>query len=85
MRALAEEMRMSSAEVYEVASFYAHFDIMRDGEQPPPKLTIRVCDSLSCMMAGAGTLKKKLEDGLNPAEVRVLRAPCMGRCHAAPA
>ena len=85
MRALAEEMRMSSAEVYEVASFYAHFDIMRDGEQPPPKLTIRVCDSLSCMMAGAGTLKKKLEDGLNPAEVRVLRAPCMGRCDAAPA
>ena len=85
MRALAEEMGMSSAEVYEVASFYAHFDIMRDGEQPPPKLTIRVCDSLSCMMAGAGTLKKKLEDGLNPAEVRVLRAPCMGRCNAAPA
>ena len=85
MRALAEEMGMSSAEVYEVASFYAHFDIMRDGEQPPPKLTIRVCDSLSCMMAGAGTLKKKLEDDLNPAEVRVLRAPCMGRCDAAPA
>ena len=64
MRALAEEMGMSSAEVYEVASFYAHFDIMRDGEQPPPKLTIRVCDSLSCMMAGAGTLKKKLENGM---------------------
>ena len=85
MRALAEEMGMSSAEVYEVASFYAHFDIMRDGEQPPPKLTIRVCDSLSCMMAGAGTLKKKLEDDLNPAEVRVLRAPCMGRCDTAPA
>ena len=85
MRALAEEMGISSAEVYEVASFYAHFDIMRDGEQPPPKLTIRVCDSLSCMMAGAGTLKKKLEDGLNPAEVRVLRAPCMGRCDTAPA
>ena len=85
MRALAEEMGMSSAEVYEVASFYAHFDIVRDGQQPPPKLTIRVCDSLSCMMAGAVTLKKKLEDGLNPAEVRVLRAPCMGRCDVAPA
>ena len=85
MRALAEEMGLSSAEVYEVASFYAHFDIVRDGQQPPPKLTIRVCDSLSCMMAGSDTLKKKLEDGLNPAEVRVLRAPCMGRCDAAPA
>ena len=85
MRALAEEMGISSAEVYEVASFYAHFDIVRDGQQPPPKLTIRVCDSLSCMMAGAVTLKKKLEDGLNPAEVRVLRAPCMGRCDVAPA
>ena len=85
MRALAEEMGMSSAEVYEVASFYAHFDIVRDGQQPPPELTIRVCDSLSCMMAGADTLKKKLEDGLNPSKVRVLRAPCMGRCDAAPA
>ena len=85
MRALAEEMGMSSAEVYEVASFYAHFDIVRDGQQPPPELTIRVCDSLSCMMAGADTLKKKLEDGLNPSEVRVLRAPCMGRCDVAPA
>ena len=85
MRALAEEMGVSSAEVYEVASFYAHFDIVRDGQQPPPELTIRVCDSLSCMMAGADTLKKKLEDGLNPSEVRVLRAPCMGRCDVAPA
>ena len=85
MRALAEEMGISSAEVYEVASFYAHFDIVRDGQQPPPELTIRVCDSLSCMMAGADTLKKKLEDGLNPSKVRVLRAPCMGRCDAAPA
>tara|TARA_X000000950_G_scaffold18936_1_gene20483 strand:+ start:1480 stop:3162 length:1683 start_codon:yes stop_codon:yes gene_type:complete len=85
MRALAEEMRMSSAEVYEVASFYAHFDIVRDDQLPPPKLTIRVCDSLSCMMAGADTLKKNLEDGLDPSEVRVLRAPCMGRCDTAPA
>ena len=85
MRALAEEMRMSSAEVYEVASFYAHFDIVRDGQLPPPKLTIRVCDSLSCMIAGADKLKKNLEDGLDPSEVRVLRAPCMGRCDTAPA
>jgi formate dehydrogenase len=85
MRALAEEMRMSSAEVYEVASFYAHFDIVRDDQQPPPKITIRVCDSLSCMMAGADELKKNLEDSLDPFDVRVLRAPCMGRCDTAPA
>ena len=85
MRALAEEMRISSAEVYEVASFYAHFDIVRDGQQPPPKITIRVCDSLSCMMAGADELKKKLEGSLDPCDVRVLRAPCMGRCDTAPA
>ena len=85
MRALAEEMRMSSAEVYEVASFYAHFDIVRDDQQPPPKTTIRVCDSLSCMMAGAEELKKNLENSLDPFDVRVLRAPCMGRCDTAPA
>ena len=85
MRALAEEMRISSAEVYEVASFYAHFDIVRDDQQPPPKVTIRVCDSLSCMMAGADELKKNLEDSLDPFDVRVLRAPCMGRCDTAPA
>ena len=85
MRALAEEMRISSAEVYEVASFYAHFDIVRDDQQPPPKITIRVCDSLSCMMAGADELKKNLEDSLDPFDVRVLRAPCMGRCDTAPA
>ena len=85
MRALAEEMRISSAEVYEVASFYAHFDIVRDDQQPPPKITLRVCDSLSCMMAGADELKKNLEDSLDPFDVRVLRAPCMGRCDTAPA
>ena len=53
MRALAEEMRLSQAEVYEVASFYAHFDLVKEGESPPPALTIRVCDSLSCELAGA--------------------------------
>ncbi|WP_424973977.1 NAD(P)H-dependent oxidoreductase subunit E [Dinoroseobacter sp. S124A] len=84
LRALAEEMRLSQAEVYEVASFYAHFDIVKEGETPPPALTIRVCDSLSCEMAGAQALKTALEDGLDPAEVRVLRAPCMGRCATAP-
>ncbi|WP_300059287.1 NAD(P)H-dependent oxidoreductase subunit E [uncultured Roseobacter sp.] len=84
LRALAEEMRMSMAEVYEVATFYAHFDVVKEGETPPPALTIRVCDSLSCELAGAQQLKTALEEGLDPAEVRVLRAPCMGRCDTAP-
>ena len=84
LRALAEEMRLSQAEVYEVATFYAHFDVVKEGETPPPALTIRVCDSLSCELAGAQALKAALEDGLDPAQVRVLRAPCMGRCDTAP-
>jgi formate dehydrogenase len=56
LRALAEEMRLSQAEVYEVATFYAHFDVVKEGEAPPPTLTIRVCDSLSCELAGAREL-----------------------------
>ena len=84
LRALAEEMRLSMAEVFEVATFYAHFDVVKEDEAPPPALTIRVCDSLSCEMAGAQQLKAALEDGLDPAKVRVLRAPCMGRCDTAP-
>ena len=84
LRALAEEMRLSMAEVYEVATFYAHFDVVKEGETPPPALTIRVCDSLSCELAGAQQLMSALQEGLNPEEVRVLRAPCMGRCDTAP-
>ncbi|MGJ8621469.1 MAG: NAD(P)H-dependent oxidoreductase subunit E [Yoonia sp.] len=84
LRALAEEMRLSQAEVYEVATFYAHFDVVKEGETPPPALTIRVCDSLSCELAGAQQLKAALEDGLDASQVRVLRAPCMGRCDTAP-
>ncbi|MEQ5868382.1 NAD(P)H-dependent oxidoreductase subunit E [Sagittula sp. NFXS13] len=84
LRALGEEMRLSMAEVYEVATFYAHFDVVKEGETPPPALTIRVCDSLSCEMAGAEQLQAALEDGMDPAQVRVLRAPCMGRCDTAP-
>ena len=84
IRALAEEMRLSQAEVYEVATFYAHFDVVKEGAPAPPALTIRVCDSLSCELAGAQPLKAALEEGLDPAEVRVLRAPCMGRCDTAP-
>ncbi len=84
MRALAEEMRISMAEIWEVATFYAHFDPVREGETPPPDLTIRVCDSLACEMAGSEALIDALEAGHDPAKVRVLRAPCMGRCDTAP-
>ena len=84
LAALAEEMRLAQAEVYEVATFYAHFDVVREGETPPPALTIRVCDSLSCELAGAQALKSALEAGHDASEVRVLRAPCMGRCDTAP-
>jgi formate dehydrogenase len=84
LRALAEELRIAQAEVYEVATFYAHFDVVKEGETPPPALTIRVCDSLACELAGAQQLKAALEDGMDASEVRVLRAPCMGRCDTAP-
>ena len=84
LNALADEMRMAQTEVYEVATFYAHFDVVKDGDVPPPALTIRVCDSLSCELAGAQALKSALDDGLDPPKVRVLRAPCMGRCDTAP-
>ncbi len=82
--ALAVEMRVGQAEIYEVATFYAHFDVVKEDETPPPALTIRVCDSLSCEMAGSQQLKAALEDGLDASQVRVLRAPCMGRCDTAP-
>lgn len=84
LAALAAEMRLPMAEVYEVATFYAHFDVVREGEAPPPALTVRVCDGLSCMLAGAEALIESLPARLGP-HVRVLRAPCMGRCHTAPA
>ncbi len=84
LRALAEEMKLSQAEVFEVASFYAHFDIVREGETAPPALTIRVCDSLSCELAGSAELLNELATRYSSQEVRVLRAPCMGRCENAP-
>ncbi len=84
LAALAQEMRMAMAEVYEVASFYHHFDIVKEGEAAPPLLTVRVCDSISCEMAGAQDLLKKLP-ALLGREVRVLAAPCIGRCESAPA
>jgi NADH:ubiquinone oxidoreductase subunit F (NADH-binding)/NADH:ubiquinone oxidoreductase subunit E len=83
LAALAEEMRLALVEVYEVASFYAHFDIVMDGEAAPPPLTVRVCDSLSCELAGAAKLLEGLSGRLGDG-VRVVRAPCMGGCHRAP-
>jgi len=84
LNALAEEMGLTPAEVYEVATFYHHFDIVRDGDAPPPPLTVRVCDSIACEMAGAADLLAALRDGLG-AGVRVVPAPCIGRCAGAPA
>ncbi|WP_306120911.1 MULTISPECIES: NAD(P)H-dependent oxidoreductase subunit E [unclassified Roseitalea] len=85
LRALAEEMRLSQAEVYEVASFYDHFDVVREGEQEPAPLTIRVCESVSCMLAGCEEVLAALGRRADPELIRVARAPCMGRCASAPA
>ncbi|CAO3410374.1 Tungsten-containing formate dehydrogenase beta subunit [Azospirillum largimobile] len=84
LAALAKEMKLALVEVFEVASFYAHFDIVMDGEPAPPKLTIRVCDSLSCALAGAEQLHEALKAGVDERDVRVVRAPCMGGCNNAP-
>jgi formate dehydrogenase beta subunit len=82
LAALAAEMKLAQAEVYEVATFYAHFDVVKDGP-PPPAITVRVCDSLSCAMAGAEKLLADLPGQLG-ADVRVMRAPCVGACDRAP-
>ena len=83
LAALAAELNMAQAEVYEVATFYHHFDVVKEGEAPPPALTVRVCDSLSCEMAGAKSLLARLP-GILGRDVRVLPAPCIGRCETAP-
>jgi formate dehydrogenase len=83
LAALAEEMRLSQTEVYEVATFYHHFDVVKEGETPPPALTVRVCDSLSCELSGSHELLEKLPKILGK-DVRVLHAPCVGRCESAP-
>jgi NADH:ubiquinone oxidoreductase subunit F (NADH-binding)/NADH:ubiquinone oxidoreductase subunit E len=83
LAALAHEMRLSLTEVYEVATFYAHFDVVLEGESPPPPLTIRVCDSLTCELMGAQKLLGELKSRAG-ANVRVVRAPCVGRCDLAP-
>ena len=81
LAALAQEMSLAQTEVYEVATFYHHFDVVKEGETPPPALTVRVCDSIACELAGAEALLKNLNLGR---DVRVLHAPCVGRCEVAP-
>ena len=86
LAALAQEMRLALTEVYEVATFYHHFEVVKEGPNgemsPPPRLTVRVCDSISCELAGAQALLQKLSFGK---DVRVIPAPCVGRCEVAPA
>ena len=81
--ALAEELKLARTEVYEVATFYHHFDVVKEGQTPPPALTVRICETLSCQMAGADTLRRAVE-GASGADVRVIGAPCVGRCEHAP-
>jgi NADH:ubiquinone oxidoreductase subunit F (NADH-binding)/NADH:ubiquinone oxidoreductase subunit E len=83
LAALAQEMKLALTEVYEVATFYSHFDVVKEGQQPPPAVTVRVCDSLSCAMAGAEHLLRDLPNRFGR-DVRVVRAPCMGACDRAP-
>lgn len=84
LAALADSMRLAFSEVFETATFYAHFDVVKEGQPNLPPLTIRVCDSLTCSMLGAETLLNELQNSAGPG-VRVVRAPCVGRCDTAPA
>ena len=84
LNALAEEMRLAPAEVFEVATFYHHFDVVKEGDIAPPAVTVRVCDGLSCEMAGAQSLLALLRKGGYGDGVRVITAPCVGRCETAP-
>ncbi|MGA0023667.1 MAG: NAD(P)H-dependent oxidoreductase subunit E, partial [Burkholderiales bacterium] len=81
--ALAREMKLAMTEVYEVATFYHHFDVVKEAQSAPPALTVRVCDSLSCELSGSGELMSGLKKALG-AGVRVIPAPCVGRCEQAP-
>jgi NADH:ubiquinone oxidoreductase subunit F (NADH-binding)/NADH:ubiquinone oxidoreductase subunit E len=84
LAALAEAMKLSQAEVFEVATFYHHFDVVKEGESAPAKVTVRVCETLSCSLAGSAGLLDRLKATLG-ANVRVISAPCIGRCEQAPA
>ena len=81
--ALADELRLAPAEIFEVATFYHHFDVVVEGEKPPPPITLRVCDSITCEMLGAEALIASLESSFAD-DVRVQRVPCVGRCEQAP-
>ncbi|HJN25086.1 MAG TPA: NAD(P)H-dependent oxidoreductase subunit E, partial [Rhodospirillales bacterium] len=84
LAALASDMKFSQAEVYEVASFYAHFDVVKEGDTCPPALTVRVCEGISCEMNGARELASSLKEALGDG-VRVQPVPCIGACDTAPA
>src|ERR1700716_1537828 len=84
LAALADEMKLAFAEVFETATFYAHFDVVKEGEANIAPLTIRVCDSLTCAMLGAEKLLHELQTTAGPG-IRVVRAPCVGRCYTAAA
>src|SRR5258705_1000722 len=83
LAALAREMRLALTEVYEVATFYHHFDVVKEGEAAPPALTVRGCGSISCALLGSEDLLKELSRSVGK-DVRVLHAPCVGRCESAP-
>ena len=83
LAALAHEMKMAMAEVYEVATFYAHFDVIKENDFPPPPITVRVCDSLTCSLFGAEGILEELDKKIG-ADVRVVRTPCIGACDKAP-
>src|SRR6478609_2020881 len=83
LAALADEMKLAFAEVFETATFYAHFDVVKEGEPDVAPLTIRVCDSLTCAMLGGEKLLEDLQEASGPG-IRVVRAPCVGRCDTAP-
>src|SRR6202051_1937825 len=84
MVALANEMKLAMTEVYEVATFYHHFDVVKEGETPPPAVTVRICETLSCRLAGSEALHAAVERACG-SQVRVIGAPCVGRCEHAPA
>lgn len=76
-------MKISQTEVYEVASFYHHFDIVKEGDEPPPALTVRVCESVSCSLFGSEQLISSLQAEYGDS-VRIQPVPCVGRCESAP-
>ena len=85
LAALSSLLKIPFAETFEVATFYAHFDVINDNDETPPQITVRVCDSLTCELKGGLKLLSKLNKITNNNDVRVIRAPCMGLCDVAPA